>query len=116
MFAGSEFVISVLVYWLSVLAAATAYPIIAGAVFVVIMAGVITVIWHVGWLWGLGILTLFGLALGPALLLTPVILVIKGIAAVSKPTSAMPYHSPATETSDGPRPILLEPRDANRNQ
>jgi hypothetical protein len=101
---------TVLMYWLSIIAGAAAYPVVAGAIFVVIMAGAIMLIWNMGWLWGLGMLTLFGLALGPALLLTPVILALKGLAA------AAPNRNPAGETSDGPRPILLEPRDANRSR
>lgn len=100
---------TVLMYWLSLIAAAAAYPVVAGAVFVAIMAGVIVLIWNMGWLWGLGMLTLFGLALGPALLLTPVILVVKGLAAVAP-------NTPATETSDGPRPMMPTPRDASRSR
>lgn len=111
MFAGGEFVMGVLMYWLSILAAATAYPVVAGAIFVVIMAGAVVLIWHMGWLWGLGMLTLFGLALGPALLLTPVILIVKGLAA-----AAPAKRSPDSQTNDAPRPILLEPRDANRSR
>lgn len=109
MFASNGFLMSVLMYWISVLAAAAAYPVVASAVFVVIMTGTIMLAWHMGWLWGLGMLTLFGLALGPALLLTPVILVVKGLATVAPNTHA-------TETNDGPRPILPEPRDASRSR
>lgn len=111
MFAGSGFVMSVLMYWLSVISAAAAYPVVAGAMFVVIMAGAVVLVWNMGWLWGLGMLTLVGLALGPALLLTPVILIIKGLAA-----TAPAKRKSDSETSDAPRPILLEPRDANRSQ
>lgn len=113
MFAGDGIIMTVLMYWISIIAGAAAYPVVASAVFVVIMAGVIMMIWNMGWLWGLGMLTLFGLALGPALLLTPVILVVKGLASVAPTTS---YHNPGSETSDGPRPILPEPRDASRSR
>lgn len=101
MFAGSGFIMGVLMYWLSIFAAAAAYPVVAGAVFVAIAAVIIMVTWQGGWLWGFGILTLFGLALGPALLFTPVILALKGLAAAA----------PVTKTEVvPPRPILLEPR------
>lgn len=100
MFAGNGFIMTVLLYWLSIFAAVAAYPVMAGIVFVTIMAVVIATVWHGGWLWGFGILTLFGLALGPALLLTPVILAIKGLAATA------PTPTPSVE----PRPVLLEPR------
>jgi hypothetical protein len=111
MFASDGFIMSVLMYWLSIITAAAAYPVVAGAVFVAIMAGAIMMIWNMGWLWGLGMITLFGLALGPALLLTPVILVVKGLAAV-----APAKHTPATETSDAPRPMMPTPRDASRSR
>lgn len=106
------FLLKSLMYWALILAAVATHPIIAGAIFVVIVVGMIMLIRQVGWLWSLGALTLLGLALGPALILTPVILVIKGFALVSSSSD----RNPVSETKSEPRPILLEPRDANRSR
>jgi hypothetical protein len=103
------FLLKALMYWALVLAAVATHPIIAGAIFVVIIAGMVMLIRQVGWLWSLGALTLLGLALGPALILTPVILVVKGFALVSS-------RIPGSETTHAPRPILLEPRVADQNR
>jgi hypothetical protein len=107
----SGMIMDVLLYWTAILGGVAAYPIVAAVVFVVIVTGMIMLTWHAGWIWGVVALTVFGLALGPALVLTPVILGIKGLAALSSN-----HRSPPAETTVAPRPILLEPRVADQNR
>ena len=102
-----DIVIGVLMFWFGILAGVAAHPFIAAIVFAGVVALVVVVFQWFGWLWGLGALTLMGLVSGPALLLTPVILVITLLAR---------GRTSATETTHAPRPILLEPRDANRSR
>ena len=71
-----------------------------------------------GWLWGLGTLTLLGLISGPALLLTPVIIVVTLFARFNprNDRGSDTSRNPDSETKNELRPILLEPRDANRSR
>ena len=105
-----ETVMAVVMFWLEILAAVAANPLIGAMVFVGAVTLVIVIVQNVGWLWGLGALTLMGLITGPALILTPVILTITLLARWRGD------RSPADETTHAPRPILLEPRDANRSR
>ena len=95
-------------FWLMQLAVVAANPIVGAIVFGLVVALLVFVFKNFGWLWGFGALTLVGLVSGPALLLTPVILLVTLLARWR--------GSPATETTHEPRPILLEPRDANRSR
>ena len=105
-----DIIMKVLMFWIGILVAVAANPIVAVIVFAGVVTLMVLVFQWFGWLWGFGALTLMGLVSGPALLLTPVILVITMLARLqSRGTSA-------AETTDVPRPILLEPRDANRSR
>jgi hypothetical protein len=105
-----DIIIGVLVFWFGILATVAANPIVAAFVFAGLVTGLVLVFQWFGWLWGLGALTLVGLASGPALLLTPVILVITLLARFKGQGTS------GSETTHAPRPILLEPRDANRSR
>jgi hypothetical protein len=100
--------LEICMFWLMQLAVVAANPIVGAIVFGLAVALLVFVFKNFGWLWGFGALTLVGLVSGPALLLTPVILIVTLLARWR--------GSPATETTNGPRPILLEPRDANRSR
>jgi hypothetical protein len=95
-------------FWLMQLALVAANPIVGALVFGLVIAGLVMVFQNCGWLWGFGALTLVGLVSGPALLLTPVILIVMLLARWQR--------TPAAETTHEPRPILLEPRDASRSR
>jgi hypothetical protein len=95
-------------FWLLQLAVVAANPLIGAIAFGLVIALLVLVFKRFGWLWGFGALTLLGLISGPALILTPVIVVVTLLARFR--------GSPGSETKSEMRPILLEPRDANRSR
>ena len=110
-------------FWLLLLAMVAANPLTGAIVFALVVALLVLVVKWFGWLWGFGALTLVGLISGPALLLTPVIVVVmlmarwKGDANAGRTGSdANAGRIAGSETKNVLRPILLEPRDANRSR
>lgn len=95
-------------FWLLQIALVAANPLAAAFVFAAVIAVVVLVFRWFGWIWTLGLLTLVGLVSGPALLLVPVI---GGLSLMKGGT-----RNPAAETTSVPRPILLEPRVADRSR
>jgi hypothetical protein len=100
-------------FWLLQLAVVAANPLIGAIAFGLVIALLVLVFKRFGWLWGLGTLTLLGLVSGPALILTPVIVVVTLLARFHPGNDR---GSPGSETKSEMRPILLEPRDANRSR
>lgn len=110
-----DIVMKVLMFWIGILVAVAANPLVAAIVFAGVVTLMVLVFQWFGWLWGFGALTLMGLVSGPALLLTPVILVITLLARF-RGSDANAGRTPDSETKNELRPILLEPRDANRSR
>ena len=103
--------IQMVMLWIGVLGIIATNPVFAAIGFVAVVVGLVLVFQWLGWGWGFGVLTLLGILTGPALLLTPIILVITLMARFKKS-----QDSADSETTHAPRPILLEPRDANRSR
>ena len=108
-------ILEVGMFWLLQLAVVAANPLIGAIAFGLVIALLIFVFQRFGWLWGLGTLTLLGLVSGPALILTPVIVVVTLLARF-RGSDANAGRTPGSETKSEMRPILLEPRDANRSR
>jgi hypothetical protein len=106
-------ILEISMFWLMQLAMVAAHPLIGTIVFGLVIALLFFVFQRFGWLWGLGTLTLLGLISGPALLLTPVIIVVTLFARTRGSDTS---RNPDSETKNELRPILLEPRDANRSR
>lgn len=103
-------IIQIGMVWIGVLGIIATNPVFAAIGFVAVIVGLVLIFQWLGWGWGIGALTLLGLLTGPALLLTPIILFITLMARWRGQGTSGP------ETTDAPRPILLEPRDANRSR
>lgn len=104
--------VQICMYWLSILMIVVANPLVGAIALAAIIAVIVLVFRWFGWLWGFGLLTLVGLITGPALLLTPVIVVVMGLARFRGPST----NTPVDETIAPPRPILPEPRVADQNR
>ena len=118
-----------MIFWLSILATVASSPLIGAIGFAGVVTILVLVFQWFGWVWGLGALTLMGLVSGPALLLTPIILIITVVAWFRGPRSsnakatagrigsdATAGRIPGSETTTAPRPILPEPRSADRSR